>query len=204
CARRDVPVVWTTDHGSVHCRRPATVYAKRDATANLRYKIGDDLRAEDPRTAWCVADGEEIRAQVSYGAQGREITVGGVGPAADRPARRALRTRRLTGPPRSAGSRDSVRYSEPRDPLPSCDVIAGLVPPSSGPPPLRALRVLARVATDGGRIGGRALGRVPKNLRGRDGSRRSNAPAGGDERPGRAPHLERPTRRASNLHGARS
>jgi 3-methylcrotonyl-CoA carboxylase alpha subunit len=30
-----------------------------------------------------VADGEEIRAQVSYGAQGREITVGGVGPASD-------------------------------------------------------------------------------------------------------------------------
>lgn len=30
-----------------------------------------------------VADGEEIRAQVSYGGRGRQITVGGVGPASD-------------------------------------------------------------------------------------------------------------------------
>jgi CheY-like chemotaxis protein len=50
-ARRKVPVVLTSDHGSIHCTTPATVFAKRDATANLRYKFGEDLRAERPEQA---------------------------------------------------------------------------------------------------------------------------------------------------------
>jgi CheY-like chemotaxis protein len=50
-ARRGVPVLVTSDHGSIHCRTPATVFAKRDATANLRYKFGEDLRAERPDQA---------------------------------------------------------------------------------------------------------------------------------------------------------
>jgi hypothetical protein len=54
--RRGVPVVLTTDHGSIHCTTPATVFAKRDATANLRFKFGEDLRAEDPQTAIIVDD----------------------------------------------------------------------------------------------------------------------------------------------------
>ena len=54
--RRGVPVLLTTDHGSIHCQTPATVFAKRDATANLRYKFGEDLRAEDPDTAVLVKD----------------------------------------------------------------------------------------------------------------------------------------------------
>jgi CheY-like chemotaxis protein len=54
--RRGVPVLLTTDHGSIHCETPATVYAKRDATANLRYKFGEDLRAEDPEAAILVED----------------------------------------------------------------------------------------------------------------------------------------------------
>ncbi|HEY3279595.1 MAG TPA: response regulator [Gemmatimonadales bacterium] len=54
--RRGVPVLLTTDHGSIHCETPATVYAKRDATANLRYKFGEDLRAEDPGAALVVED----------------------------------------------------------------------------------------------------------------------------------------------------
>src|SRR5712675_760731 len=54
--RRNVPVLLTTDHGSIHCETPATVFAKRDATANLRYKFGEDLRAEDPHAAIAVAD----------------------------------------------------------------------------------------------------------------------------------------------------
>jgi CheY-like chemotaxis protein len=45
-SRRKVTVVVTSDHGSIHCTTPATVFAKRDATANLRYKFGEDLRAE--------------------------------------------------------------------------------------------------------------------------------------------------------------
>ncbi len=57
--RRGVTVLLTTDHGSIHCETPATVYAKRDATANLRYKFGEDLRSEDPEAAIVV---EELKA----------------------------------------------------------------------------------------------------------------------------------------------
>ncbi|MFW6085103.1 MAG: response regulator [Gemmatimonadota bacterium] len=60
-ARRDVRVLLTTDHGSIHCNRPATVYARRDATQNLRYKFGRDLRVEDPSTALVVSDPELLR-----------------------------------------------------------------------------------------------------------------------------------------------
>jgi len=54
--RRGVPVLLTTDHGSIHCHTPATVYAKRDTTSNLRYKFGEDLRAQDPEAALAVDD----------------------------------------------------------------------------------------------------------------------------------------------------
>lgn len=60
-ARRKVPVVITSDHGSIHCNTPATVYAKRDATANLRYKFGDDLRAADPSQALLFPDADALR-----------------------------------------------------------------------------------------------------------------------------------------------
>jgi hypothetical protein len=55
-ARRGVRVLLTTDHGSIHCNTPATVFAKRDATQNLRYKIGEDLRAEEADAALMVQD----------------------------------------------------------------------------------------------------------------------------------------------------
>jgi len=58
--RRRVPVVLTSDHGSIHCLTPATVYAKRDATANLRFKFGEDLRAEDPQAAIVADDLEAL------------------------------------------------------------------------------------------------------------------------------------------------
>src|ERR671920_431568 len=54
--RRSVPVLLTTDHGSIHCHTPATVFAKRDTTSNLRYKFGEDLRAQDPDSALVVDD----------------------------------------------------------------------------------------------------------------------------------------------------
>ncbi|MEO8140486.1 MAG: PglZ domain-containing protein, partial [Gemmatimonadota bacterium] len=54
--RRNVPVLLTTDHGSIHCHTPATVYARRDATANLRYKFGEDLRAQERDAAIVVDD----------------------------------------------------------------------------------------------------------------------------------------------------
>jgi len=60
-ARRGVRVLLTTDHGSLHCHRPATVYAKRDATANLRYKFGEDLRVENPNAVFSTSDADELR-----------------------------------------------------------------------------------------------------------------------------------------------
>ena len=54
--RRKVPVLLTTDHGSIHCHTPATVFAKRDATANLRYKFGEDVRAESRDAAITIED----------------------------------------------------------------------------------------------------------------------------------------------------
>ncbi|HEU0052042.1 MAG TPA: response regulator [Longimicrobium sp.] len=58
---RGIPVLLTTDHGSIHCHRPATVFAKRDTTQNLRYKFGDDLRAEDASLAFSTNDERVLR-----------------------------------------------------------------------------------------------------------------------------------------------
>jgi hypothetical protein len=54
-------VVFTTDHGSILCQRPATVFARKDATSNLRYKFGQDLRMEDPSTALTTTDARDLR-----------------------------------------------------------------------------------------------------------------------------------------------
>jgi hypothetical protein len=67
--RRRVPVVLTSDHGSIHCLSPATVYAKRDATNNLRFKFGEDLRPELPDSAITVED------PASYGLPPRGLGV---------------------------------------------------------------------------------------------------------------------------------
>lgn len=53
-------VVFTTDHGSILCQRPTTVFARRDATANLRYKFGADLRAEDPGTVFTTSEHKDL------------------------------------------------------------------------------------------------------------------------------------------------
>lgn len=60
-ARRGVPVLVTSDHGSIHCMTPATVFAKRDATANLRYKFGEDLRAERAEHALLFTNADDLR-----------------------------------------------------------------------------------------------------------------------------------------------
>ncbi|HJU90468.1 MAG TPA: response regulator [Gemmatimonadaceae bacterium] len=60
-ARRRVPVLVTSDHGSIHCLTPATVFAKRDATANLRYKFGEDLRAERSEHALLFNNSDDLR-----------------------------------------------------------------------------------------------------------------------------------------------
>jgi len=54
-------VVLTTDHGSILCHHPTTVYARRDATSNLRYKFGGDLRAEDPSAVFATKDEKDLR-----------------------------------------------------------------------------------------------------------------------------------------------
>lgn len=56
-----VPAVVTTDHGALLCERPATVYARRDATTNLRYKFGQDLRAEQPGAVFAIDDPRVLR-----------------------------------------------------------------------------------------------------------------------------------------------
>ncbi|HEX6535135.1 MAG TPA: response regulator [Gemmatimonadaceae bacterium] len=60
-ARRGVPALVTSDHGSIHCLTPATVFAKRDATANLRYKFGEDLRAERAEHALLFSNSDDLR-----------------------------------------------------------------------------------------------------------------------------------------------
>ncbi len=60
-AREGVPAVVATDHGSIHCRRPTTVYARKDATQNLRYKFGRNITAEDPSTLFSTSDPKDLR-----------------------------------------------------------------------------------------------------------------------------------------------
>jgi CheY-like chemotaxis protein len=60
-ARRGHKVILTTDHGSILCQQPSTVFARRDATSNLRYKFGQDLRAEHKSTAFATRDEKDLR-----------------------------------------------------------------------------------------------------------------------------------------------
>ncbi len=60
-ARRGHQVILTTDHGSILCQRPSTVFARKDATSNLRYKFGQDLRAEDASSAYLTRDEHDLR-----------------------------------------------------------------------------------------------------------------------------------------------
>lgn len=60
-ARRNISVIVTSDHGALHCNTPATVFAKRDATQNLRYKFGEDIRAERPDQALLFGNPDDLR-----------------------------------------------------------------------------------------------------------------------------------------------
>jgi len=60
-ARQGHRVILTTDHGSILCQHPSTVFARRDATSNLRYKFGQDLRAEVSSTAFSTRDHKDLR-----------------------------------------------------------------------------------------------------------------------------------------------
>ncbi len=54
-------VVLTTDHGSIHCNRPTTVYARRDATSSLRYKFGMNLRTASKSTVFSSGRAADLR-----------------------------------------------------------------------------------------------------------------------------------------------
>jgi CheY-like chemotaxis protein len=58
---RGITSVVTTDHGSIPCERPVTIYARRDATNNLRYKFGIDLRVEETGKVFAVRDERDLR-----------------------------------------------------------------------------------------------------------------------------------------------
>jgi hypothetical protein len=60
-ARQGHHVLLTTDHGSILCQHPTTVFARKDATSNLRYKFGQDLKAEIPSTAFGTRDEKDLR-----------------------------------------------------------------------------------------------------------------------------------------------
>ncbi|MEX2526199.1 MAG: bifunctional response regulator/alkaline phosphatase family protein [Gemmatimonadota bacterium] len=60
-AAAGISVLITTDHGSVHCHRPSTVFARKDATPSLRYKFGADLRAEKSDTVFATSDPGDLR-----------------------------------------------------------------------------------------------------------------------------------------------
>jgi CheY-like chemotaxis protein len=60
-AAAGVTTVLTTDHGSILCERPLTVYARRDASSNLRFKYGLDLRAEDEAAVMMLRSERPLR-----------------------------------------------------------------------------------------------------------------------------------------------
>jgi CheY-like chemotaxis protein len=60
-ASRGIKTILTTDHGSIHCQRPVTIFARRDASSNLRYKFGLDLRAENPDAVFALKNEKALR-----------------------------------------------------------------------------------------------------------------------------------------------
>ena len=57
---KNVKVLLTTDHGSIRCLRGTKVLGDREASTNLRYKYGRNLKAED-KAAIFVKDPAEYR-----------------------------------------------------------------------------------------------------------------------------------------------
>ncbi len=48
--RKDVKIIVTTDHGSVRCMRGSKVIGDREASTNLRYKFGRNLKSDDKQS----------------------------------------------------------------------------------------------------------------------------------------------------------
>lgn len=54
-------VLLTTDHGSIHCRNSATVFARQGTSSGLRFKFGLQIRAEKAKTAFRTARAKDLR-----------------------------------------------------------------------------------------------------------------------------------------------
>jgi len=54
-------ILLTSDHGSIQCRNPTVIHAKKDASSSLRYKVGMDLRLDNPETTFLTTVGENLR-----------------------------------------------------------------------------------------------------------------------------------------------
>ncbi|MDD8017498.1 MAG: bifunctional response regulator/alkaline phosphatase family protein [Bacteroidota bacterium] len=48
--KKDVKIIVTTDHGSVRCLRGSKVIGDREASTNLRYKFGRNLKSDDKQS----------------------------------------------------------------------------------------------------------------------------------------------------------
>jgi hypothetical protein len=59
-AQQDVLIVLTTDHGSIRVQRSAKVISDKDASTNLRYKYGRNLKC-DPKQAMIIRDPQEFK-----------------------------------------------------------------------------------------------------------------------------------------------
>lgn len=49
-ARKDIKIIVTTDHGSVRCMRGSKVIGDKEASTNLRYKFGRNLKSDDKQS----------------------------------------------------------------------------------------------------------------------------------------------------------
>ncbi len=50
--KKDVKIIITTDHGSVRCLRGSKVIGDREASTNLRYKFGRNLKSDDKQAVF--------------------------------------------------------------------------------------------------------------------------------------------------------
>jgi hypothetical protein len=50
--RKDVKIIITTDHGSVRCMRGSKVIGDKEASTNLRYKFGRNLKSDDKQSVY--------------------------------------------------------------------------------------------------------------------------------------------------------
>jgi hypothetical protein len=61
-SQRNVKVILTTDHGTVHVRKPVRIIGDRNTTTNLRYKQGKNLNYDESlKYLFTIRDPEKAR-----------------------------------------------------------------------------------------------------------------------------------------------